>query len=104
MISEFLSWLNQTVMVSTPTGLDMYGQVSYGTAAAVKCYIDYTSKKVLSQAGEEVVSSAIIYLPGCYSSQTKIAMPDGSNPTVLNAKIIANEQGNLEMTLLYVGA
>lgn len=103
MIAAFSAWFNQTIAVSTMTGMDRFGSPAFGTPISTRCYIEAKPTKVVSAAGEEVVSSAKIYLPGNanLTCKTRLILPDGTAPILLKVEQIVNESGILELTVVY---
>lgn len=76
------SLFHQTVQVAAYQS-DVDGDATYAaTAVSYPCRIDYISKRILTATGEEITSTATIYLNGTQvHPRDKIILPDGTAHT-----------------------
>ena len=58
---SLLSMLTHTVYVASHASVNEYGKNTYGTPRAVKARVQGQQRNVRSQAGDEVVSSHVVY-------------------------------------------
>lgn len=56
------SMLTQTVYLASFVSLNEYGKHTYGSPRAVKARVEGQQRNVRSQAGDEVISSHVVYL------------------------------------------
>lgn len=75
---------HQTVQVAVYQS-DIDGDATYATAVEYPCRIDYITKRILTATGEEVTSTATVFLSGAgfVHPQDKIILPDGTARTCL---------------------
>ena len=102
--ADFADWRDYTVTISQFTSFDKYGTPSYGTGTSTACYIEMSPKLVRNTTGQEVVSSARVYVIGDSSITPldKIALPDSSTPPILRVDHFYNDVATLELTVIYV--
>lgn len=83
---------------------DGHGGVTYGKSSTVACYIEMTPKLVRNAQGQEVVSSAQVYLVGSssYNIKDKVVLPDGNYPPILSINHFYNDKSTLELTVMYL--
>jgi hypothetical protein len=101
---DFADWRDYTVTISPFTSYDTYGGPTYGIGVSTKCYIEMSPKLVRNSAGQEVVSSARVYViwSSSYSVLDKVVLPDGKYPPVLRIDDFYNDKSTLELTVLYL--
>lgn len=100
---DFRDWRNETITVVPFSTYDSHGGVTYGSSATVSCFISYEKKMITAHDGQEVVTSAQIYIVGSTSRSVldKITMPDSTTPRLLRVDHYYNEIGVVELTVIY---
>jgi len=94
---DFLEWFNQTVTIEPFTGVNTYGEPQYGDSVQYSAFVQRKTKLVRDRMGQEVVSSAQVYLDGSVdvSIQDRITLPDGSQPVILSIEALPDETGSI---------
>jgi len=92
---DFLEWFNQTVTIEPFTGVNAYGEPQYGTAVQYSAFVQQKPKLVRAATGQEVVSTAQVYLDGMVSVgvQDRITLLGGSQPVILSVEALPDETG-----------
>jgi len=70
------SWLKDTITVASMTGVDAYGQPTYGEQRSVKCRVEDRLQKVVDASGQEVMSNTEIACLESIGLQDYIWLPD----------------------------
>jgi len=93
---DFLKWFNQIVTIEPFTGVNAYGEPQYGAAVQYSAFVQRKTKLVRDRMGQEVVSTAQVYLDGSVDVgiQDRITLPDGSQPVILSIEALSDETGN----------
>lgn len=93
---ELIKMMPQTVTVEPRTGVDAYSKPTYSAAASWPAYVDFKPKKIRKLDGEEVVSSAQIYVGGVSGAtvNSRITLPDGRQPVILMVNKLSDAQGD----------
>lgn len=70
----------QTVQIEPFVSKDAHHNVTYGTAATVSANVDYITKKITAQNGNEIVSTAWVALPPetVITGNERITLPNGT--------------------------
>jgi len=91
---DLLQMMPHTVTIKPRTGVDAYSKPSYSAGVDWTCYVDYRPKKIRNAAGQEVVSSAQVYVGGVSGAtvSSEITLPDGSKPVILMVNKLSDEQ------------
>lgn len=102
--ADFADWRDYSVTISHFTSYDKHGDPSYGSGTATACYIEMSPKLIKNTAGQEVVSSARVYVIGDSSLNVrdKVVLPDGQYPPVLRIDHFYNDVATLEMSVIYL--
>ncbi|MBW2561268.1 MAG: hypothetical protein JRE40_10505 [Deltaproteobacteria bacterium] len=92
----FLEWFNQTVTIEPFTGVNVNGEPQYGAAVQYSAFVQRRTRLVRDRAGQEVVSTAQVYLDGSVDVgiQDRITLPDGSQPVILSIEVLPDETGS----------
>lgn len=95
MEKALLALLNQVILVESATGVDAYGQSTYGTFVSVPARVEGKNRKVLNAQGNEVVSSTTIYVDGAavITTSSRITLPDGTKPLILSVESMPDIDG-----------
>jgi len=81
MMTFISSLFHQTVQVAAYSS-ETDGDATYATAVEYSCRIDYITKRILTATGEQITSTATIYLNGTQvHPRDKIILPDGTEHT-----------------------
>lgn len=102
--ADFADWRDYTVTISPFTAYDKFGTPSYGTGVATKCYIEMSPKLIQNTTGQEVVSSARVYVVGNSNLkvQDKVVLVDGKYPPILRIDHFYNDVAVLELSVIYL--
>jgi len=73
-----LSMLTQTVHVASFASVDAYGKNTYGTPRALPARVQGQQRNVRSQAGDELVSSHVVYVAEEVKPTDRIWLPGQS--------------------------
>jgi hypothetical protein len=89
--------LKQTISLSTRSSLSDGGIPAYGSAASASCRIDYKTTILRDTQGQEVASSARIYLsPSQALNLTdRVTMPDSSFREIIDLRLHYDAKGTL---------
>jgi len=93
---DFLEWFNQTVTIEPFTGVNTYGEPQYGDPVQYSAFVQHKTKLVRDRTGQEVVSTAQVYLDGSVDVgiQDRITLPEGSQPVILSIEVLPDETGS----------
>lgn len=103
-ISRALAALAPHTVTITPFLDDnSYGEPTYGDAVSYSCLIEKKPKMVRNAQGEEVVSSATVYLTSAPTLSTKdlVTLPDSTTPEILSIGTYPNKDGDY-FSVLYL--
>lgn len=81
---DFLEFLQQTVIIEPWTGQNVYAEATYGPGANYSARVQQKVKMIRNAQGQEVVSTAQVYLDGSVSVTTedRITLSDGTQPLI----------------------
>ena len=93
---ELLKMMPHTVTIEPFASKDAFSTPSYGAPASFKCYVDFKPKMIRKIEGEEVISSAQVYVGGVSGATVKsrITLPGGSQPVILMVNKLSDEKGD----------
>ncbi|MGA9772359.1 MAG: hypothetical protein WBV94_25220 [Blastocatellia bacterium] len=93
---ELLKMMPHTVTIEPFANQDEYSKASYGAPATFRCYVDFRPKMIRKIEGQEIVSSAQVYVGGVSGATVKarITLPDGSQPVILMVNKLSDEGGD----------
>jgi hypothetical protein len=102
--TDFADWRDYIVTVYQFASFDKYGAPSYGTGVSTACYIEMSPKLIRNSTGQEVVSSARIYIvgDGTVTPLDKVVLPDSSSPPILKVDHFYNDKATLELSVINV--
>ena len=102
--TDFADWRDYTVTIAQSTGFDKYGAPTTSVGVSTACYIEMSPKLVRNTTGQEVVSSARVYIVGdaTVTPLDKVTLPDSSSPPVLRVDHFYNDVAVLELTVIYL--
>ena len=94
-IEDFLDCMPSTVTLAANTGLDKYGQRSFGAGTPVLARVQEKTERVTSASGEEVLARGRAYLGELTGVTTAymITLPDGTTPEILAVNKVNDEDG-----------
>lgn len=78
---DLLDLMTDTVILEPKTGVDKFGNVTYGAPVEVKSYITHYNRRVIDAQGRENVSTvqAILAQPELVvTTEDRFTLPDGS--------------------------
>lgn len=99
---DFADWRDYNVTYYPWTSYDAHGNPAFGTSSTVSGYIEMSPKLVRDMKGQQVVSSARLYLVGStgYNVKDKFLLPDGKTPPVLCIENYYNDKATLELSVI----
>jgi hypothetical protein len=102
--ADFMDWRDYTITVFQFTSFNMYGEPVFSAGTSTKCYIEMSPKLIRNAAGQEVVSSARMYVIGdaTITPLDKVTLPDSSSPPILKVDHYYNDVATLEMSVISV--
>ena len=98
MLTGTKSWLNQTITRYPATGLNYYGQVTYGSTNTVACQVIQRNVVTTNKEGSDVTSTTQILIDGAETigDNDKIILPDGTTPPyIIGIKSVPNPRTGL---------
>lgn len=89
MIEAWTRGLSQTATYWPPGSNDGYGGVAFGDPVIVRCRWQNVSKLFMNSAGEQLVSSAVIYVDQELSEKGRIALGEATDamPTAASREV-----------------
>lgn len=78
------AWLNQRIRVASESSRDGYGKPIYGTPREISARVERSSRLVRNARGEEVTSSARVYLLEAIGFSDRVWL-DGDDFTSIDA-------------------
>jgi hypothetical protein len=102
--ADFADWRDYTVTIAQFTSYNKYGEPSFGSGTSTACYIEMSPKLIRDSKGQQVVSSARVYIVGDSSVTPldKVTLPDSSSPPILKVDHYYNDVGVLELSVISV--
>ena len=97
MLSELTGLCRQTVRLAARTGVDGYGEPTFGPEAVVRARVEGRRRLVRNDQGREVLSSHTVYLA--------TAVPIGAHDriTLSTGDVASTETGAIQPDILAVG-
>lgn len=104
-INQFLDLMPTTATFANPTGYDLYGKPTAGTAVSFKCHISQNVKQVFTPDGVAILQGGTIQMDDVYDIQEEaiLTLPDGSTPKILSIKTYYDESGAHHTSVDYEG-
>lgn len=102
--TEFLDLMPSTVTVYPQTSTDAYGKFSFGASGtAVRCRIQPSDNVVTTADNRQVVARGTIIFYGTptITTESKIVLPDGTNPLILTVRVHNDDTGKHHTTVTY---
>lgn len=92
---EFEDMAPATVTVEPFASADGYNVASYGDAVSTKARVQYGPRRIIGSQGEEIVSSARVYLGVAVGPRDRITIPGAVNatPRILRVDAVQDEAG-----------
>lgn len=102
--ADFADWRDYTVTIAQFTSYDKYGEPVFGAGILTQSYIEMSPKLVRNTTGQEVVSSARVYVVGdaTITPLDRITLVDNSNPPILRVDHFYNDEATLELSVIYL--
>lgn len=96
-------WAHQNVTVEPPIGWDRFANPIVNAGTTYAGIVIQTNKMVLDRQGKQVVSSCQILFPAAMSVpiESRITLPDGTQPTIINVGKIPYFDGGNCVTVVY---
>ena len=103
---SFRGLLPDTITIEPYTGADGYGAPQFGAGVSYRARIEWGPKNVMNAQGQEVVSSARIYVSckTAFDSRSRVTLPAGRgpvNPPILLVKPATGMRG-IHHTVIHV--
>ncbi len=102
-LSDFIDCMPTTVILAPNTGLDKYGERTFGGGVEVQSRVQEHEERVTIASGEEVLARGRVYLakltgvtPGYL-----ITLPDGTTPEILTVRKVNDEDGPHHEVILF---
>lgn len=104
MDSELLSTLKDTVTVCKRGSINEYGEPQPEAGIVYPARIQRQRKIIRNADGDEIVSSAVVYLNGTIDidASDAIQLEDGSTPLILQVDSSPDENGNAYFRKVYL--
>lgn len=102
--SDFDDMLPQTVTVRTLASRNGDGSPAYSTAASThQARVVNVNRQTRDEKGNVVQAGYVAWVAstGVLSANSRITLPDGSSPPVLNVAVYPNENGNYYNKILF---
>lgn len=99
MRSGNLRWLSSSVTIAPFASDDSYGQPVYGTGVVTAARIVVGQKALIDDRGNTLISSCQVFVDGgsAANNASKITLPDGTSPTILQVKTVYDAVGTAFM-------
>lgn len=103
MDASLLLLLNQLITIESTSGMDAYGQSTYGTGVSVKARVEGRNRVVVDAQGNNAVSSTTIYVDGptVVTTSSRITLPDGTTPLILAIASMPDIDGTPHHKVIY---
>jgi len=94
-INQWLDLMPTVATFANPTGYDVYGKPSAGTAISFKCHISRNQRQVFGPEGVTILQGGTLQMDGVYDidEEAILTLPDGSKPKILAVKTFFDENG-----------
>ncbi len=106
---DITSWLNDTITVAPMTGVNDYGEATYGTNYTIKCRVERKLQKVVSAEGQEIMSNCEVAMQDQQVGlQDKVWLPEANTAKDDEARYPQNyamakdKYGNSYIFILYM--
>lgn len=99
--SDFADLMHDTVLVALRTGINEYGEATYGADASVTARVAARIRMVRDHKGNERVSTGTVWLAEATGIEPvdRITLPDGTQPEILAVGRVADETGAVYETV-----
>ena len=94
--TEFLEFMQDTIIRNRVTGYSAYGSILHSTAStSYRCRLDFFHQAIDSDMKAEnlVVATAWVASTGSFDPEDLITFPDGSQPRILEMDAFPDEDG-----------
>ena len=101
---DFADWLDYTVTYYPWASYDAHGKPTYGASSSKSCYMEEMPKLVRDMTGQQVVSSARLYLVGnsSYNVKDKFVLPSGTYSPIIRIDHFYNDKAALELSVVNI--
>ncbi len=101
---DLLELLQQTVAIEPWSGNNAYGEARYGPGASYPARVQEKVKMIRNAKGQEVVSTAQVYLDGVVPVTVKdrITLPNGTQPLIQAITSSPDETGSNYVKVVYL--
>ncbi len=101
---DFADWLDYTVTYYQWKSYDAHGSPTYETSVSKTCYIERTPRLVRDSTGQQVVSSARLYMPGTetYNVKDKFVLPTGTYSPIISIDNFYNDKSSIELSVINI--
>lgn len=102
--AAFLEMMPSTVTVYPKSSTDAYGKLSFSaTGVATRCRIQPRTDVVVTEDLREIVAKGTIIFYGTptITTESKIVLPDGTDPLILSVAVHNDESGLHHTTVTY---
>ena len=101
---DFADWRDYTCTIAQFTGWDKYGAPTFGSGTSTACYMEMSPKLIRDSKGQQVVSSARLYIIGdvTVTPLDKVTLSEGSTPPILKVDHYYNDKATLELSVINV--
>lgn len=96
MLPELASLCRQTVTIAPRSGVDGYGEATYGAAVSYRAYVEGRRRLVAGDRGDQVLSTHTVYL----AVQSGVGAHD--RITLSTSDVYSTESGVLQPPILSV--
>ena len=93
---DFVDMFADEITVEPYASQDNYGAASYGEAKAIRARVEMGPKVVVNANGEEVVSSARVYVGAAVGVRDRITLPEDApmrQPPIIRVDPVRDENG-----------
>jgi hypothetical protein len=101
---DFADWLDYTVTYYQWKSYDAHGAPVYEKSVTKSCYMEATPKLVRATTGQQVVSSARLYLVGntIYNVKDKFVLPTSTSSPIISIDNFYNDKATLELSVINI--
>lgn len=104
-INQWRDLMPTTATFANPTGYNVHGKPTAGTAVSFKCHISRNQRQVFTPEGVAVLQGGSIQMDDIYDIREEaiLTLPDGSTPKILGIKTFFDEKGAHHTSLDFEG-
>ncbi len=105
---EFLELMPETITIEPVTGRDEYSARTFGTATSHRARVTTQVLRVLDFNGNINLSQTVVWvaptpdaIPTDVLADARITLPDGTQPPLLSAAVVSDEDGPHHLKLMF---